>query len=186
MRHVVVVLARPVERGARDVHRFLRRIRGEELDLEVLRQARELVDGRRAVDVGRDQQHLLLRGVADEACELARARGLARALQAREQDDRRRLRGEVEALARPAHQLHQLLVHDAHQRLARREAADHLLAERLVLDARDEVLDHRETGVRIEEGEAHFAQHLLDVVLGEARVAAQGLDDVGEALREGV
>ena len=41
-------------------------------------------------------------------------------------------------------------------------------------------------GVGIQERQAHLAQHLLDVVLGDARMAAQGLDDVGQALREGV
>ena len=85
-----------------------------------------------------------------------------------------------------AHQLRQLAVHHADQRLARREAADHFLAERLLLHARDEVLHHRQADVGVEQREAHFAQRLLDVVLGEARVAAQRLDDAGEALREGV
>jgi hypothetical protein len=66
-----------------------------------------------------------------------------------------------------AHELHELVVDHADQRLARREAAGHLLAERLLADAPDEILDDGQARVRIEQGEAHLAHHLLDVLLGE-------------------
>ena len=35
-------------------------------------------------------------------------------------------------------------------------------------------------------GQAHLAHHVLDVLLGEARVAAEGLDDGGQAFGQGV
>jgi hypothetical protein len=65
-----------------------------------------------------------------------------------------------------------------------RQRADDFLAQRLFLDAGDEVLDHRQRDVGFEQGHAHFAQHVGDVVLGQAGLAAQVLDDAAEALGE--
>jgi hypothetical protein len=72
--------------------------------------------------------------------------------------------------------------HDADQGLAGGQRADDFLAERLFLDAGDEILDHRQRDVGFEQGHAHFAQHVGDVVLGQAGLAAQVLDDAAEAL----
>jgi hypothetical protein len=72
-------------------------------------------------------------------------------------------------------------VHDAYQRLARREAADHLLAQSLGAHCVDEVLYHRQRDVGLEQRDAHFAQRILHVRLGEARFAANRLDDLREA-----
>ena len=47
-------------------------------------------------------------------------------------------------------------------------------------------LHHRQRDVGVEEREAHLAQRLLDVVFGEARVAADRLDDLGEPACQGV
>jgi len=71
-------------------------------------------------------------------------------------------------------------VHHAHQRLPRRQAADNLLAERLGAHRVDEMLDHRQRDVGLEQRDAHFAQRILHVDLGEARLAADRLDDPGE------
>ena len=61
-----------------------------------------------------------LRSPLDEpARELRGGGGLARALQAGEQHDDRRLRAQVEPFARAAHELDQLLVQDADEDLAR-------------------------------------------------------------------
>ena len=50
-------------------------------------------------------------------------------------------------------------------------------AERLVLDAGDEVAHHRQRDVGFEQGHAHFAQHVLHVVFGDAGLAAHRLDE---------
>ena len=83
--------------------------------------------------------------------------------------------------AAAAHQRGELAMHDADQRLARRQRADDFLAERLLRHRRDEVLDHRQRDVGFEQREAHFAQRVLDVVFGEPRLAAQRLDDARQA-----
>ena len=54
---------------------------------------------------------------------------------------------------------------------------------RLLLDRRDEVLDDRQRDVGFEQREPHLAQRVLDVVVGEPRLAAQPLDDVRQPLR---
>ena len=47
---------------------------------------------------------------------------------------------------------------------------DDLLADRLVLDRRDEVLDDGQRDVGLEQREPHLAQRVLDVVVGQARL----------------
>jgi fused signal recognition particle receptor len=78
----------------------------------------------------------------------------------------------------------------ADQRLAGREAADHFRAERLRAHRVDEVLHHRQRDVGLEQRDAHFAQRVLDVRFGEARFAADRLDDLretsGERVQHGV
>jgi hypothetical protein len=71
---------------------------------------------------------------------------------------------------------------DADQRLARRQRADDLLAERFFPDAGGEVLDHRQRDVGFEQGHAYFAQHVGNVVFGQSGLAAQVFYDATEAL----
>ena len=71
---------------------------------------------------------------------------------------------------------------DADQRLAGRERTDDFLADRLGPDCGDEFLDDGQRDVGLEQGEAHLAQRVADVGLGEARFAAELLDDAAEPL----
>ena len=182
--HVEVVRARPLACGGGDLHRLLLGRRSEELRAGLLRDGAQLLDGGRAIDVARDREHLLLPVLAQPLRELADGGGLARALQAGHQHDRRRLAGEIELRRVAAHQLRQLAVHDADQRLPRRQAADHLLSERAFAHARDEVANDRQRHVGFEQRDADFAQHLLRIGFGQARFAAHRLDDAREPLRE--
>ena len=83
-----------------------------------------------------------------------------------------------------AHERDQLLVQDADERLAGREAGGDFGAERLLLDALDEGLDHRQRNVGLEQRHAHFAQGLADVFFGDAAAAAQRVDGAGKPRRE--
>ena len=49
----------------------------------------------------------------------------------------------------------------------------------------DERLDDRQRDVGLEQRQAHFAQRVLDVGVGEARFAAQRLDDARQAFGQG-
>ena len=61
-----------------------------------------------------------------------------------------------------------------------RQAGGDLRAQRLLLDALDEGLDHRQRHVRLEQRHAHFAQALADVFFGDAAAAAQCVDRAGQ------
>ena len=64
-----------------------------------------------------------------------------------------------------AEQLDQLVVDDLHDLLARGEALEDLLPDGLLADALDEGPDDLEVDVGLEEGDAHLAERLLDVLL---------------------
>ena len=160
------------------------RRRREPLGAGLLRHHLQLLDGGRAVDVGRDRQHLLLALLDQVLGELGGGRGLAGALQAGHQDHRRRLRREVEVGDAFAHRRGELAVHDADQRLAGRERPGHLGAERALLDAGDEVAHDRQRDVGLEQRHAHFAQHVLHVLFGDAGLAAHRLDEATQAVGE--
>ena len=165
----------------------------EPLGAGLARHRLQLLDGGRAVDVGRDREHLLLALFDQVLGQLGGGGGLAGALQAGHQDHRRRLRGEVQfghrleraVLVGLAHRGGELAVHDAHQRLARRQRADHVLAQRLVLDAGDEVAHHRQRHVGLEQRHAHLAQHVLHVAFGNAGFAAHRLHEARQAVGQG-
>ena len=178
----MVVLACPVERGEGDIQRFLAGFGRKEIDVELLCQRAQLLDSGRAVHVAADQQHFLLVLLAQQLGQLAAAGGFTRALQAGHQDHGGRYGSEVERIVVLAHQLGQLAVHHADQRLTGGEAADDFLSQRGFLHLGDEFLDHRQRDVGFQQGEAHFAHGVLNVALGQPRLAAQIFDDAREAL----
>jgi hypothetical protein len=98
-------------------------------------------------------------------------------LQARHEDHRGRLHLQFERHRGVAHQMRELAVDDSDERLARRERPDDLLADRLVAHGGDEILDDRQRDVGFEQCEPHLAQRVGNVGVGEARFAAQRLDD---------
>jgi hypothetical protein len=68
--------------------------------------------------------------------------------------------------------------------LARGEAFQHFLIDRLVAHAIDESLDHLEVDVRFEQRHADLAQRDLDGLLRQANLAADGPEDVLKAITE--
>ena len=84
------------------------------------------------------------------------------ALEAGEQDDRRRPPRERELRAAGAHERGQLLVHDLHDLLAGGQALLDFLADRALADALDELLDDLEVDVRLEQREADLAHRARD------------------------
>src|SRR5262249_58975632 len=125
-----------------DRERLLADTRREDLDTDLARERRELLDRRRAVDVARDEQWIPAARFLQELRELRRGRRLARALEAREQHDRWRRDREIEVGALAAHQAAELAVHRADERLPRRQARGDLLAQRRLAHPLDELLDH--------------------------------------------
>ena len=180
--HVVIMLARKIQRGQRDILRFLADVRGKEVNFQLLRQRAQLLDRRRAIHVATDQQHFFLVLVAQQFGEFAAGGGLARTLQTSHQDHGRRGDGEIERIVVLAHQPGEFAMHHANHGLPRVQVADDLLPERGLLDLSDEFLDDRQRDVGFEQRHAYFAQRILDVAFGQARLPAQGFDHAGEAI----
>jgi hypothetical protein len=111
--------------------------------------------------------------LAQKQGELGRGGRLAGALQAREQDDRRRPAGEGELRAALAHDGGELVVDDLHDLLPGFEALRHLDAGRALLHARDEVLDDLEVDVRLEQSEPDLAHGLREVLFGQRPVPSE-------------
>jgi len=183
--HVEVVALGVVQRRQRDIVRLLFGRGFEPLGAGLARHGLELLDGGRTVDVGRDGQHLLLALFDQVLGELGGRRRLAGALQAGHQDDGGRLGGKVDVGHTLAHGRREFLVHDRHQHLAGVQRADHLLAQRLLLDPRDEVAHDGQGHVGLEQGHAHLAQHVLHIAVGDAGLAAHRLDEATQAVGEG-
>ena len=77
-----------------------------------------------------------------------------------------------------------LVAHDAHDLLRRRQALEDFLVDGAIADAIDERLDDLEVDVRLEQRHADLAQRRLDRLLGEAGLAAQGAENVLQAVAE--
>ncbi len=140
---------------------------GVDGELEALAEHLELVDGRGPLEVGGDEEGLLLPLLDEPLGELAAGRRLARALEAHHHDDGRSRRVLLQAAVDRPHEVHELVVDDLDDLLARVDALDDLVADRLELDALDEVLDDRDRNVRLEQGLTDFPEALVDVLRGQ-------------------
>ena len=79
-----------------------------------------------------------------------------------------------------------MVVDDLDHHLARGDRAQHLLADRLVADAGDEILDYRQGDVGLEQGDAHLAQGRVDVGFRERAAPGQLIEDRAEAFLQTV
>jgi hypothetical protein len=143
----------------------------------------ELVDGGRPVDVGAHQQRALV-ACAEPLGQLARKRGLARALKAGEQYNGRQMWRAGKGDRRPPQELDELLVHDADHLLARGQALEHVLAHRPSFHLGDKVFGDRKLNVGLEQGAAHLAQAVAHIVSREPPLTTQAAEDVVESIGE--
>ena len=77
----------------------------------------------------------------------------------------------------------QLVVDDLDERLARIEAAGHLLAEGSVADSVDQSFGHRQRDVGLEQRHPNRPDGIADVLFGDPATARDALDCLGEAGR---
>ena len=148
--------------GHRD--RVFRVVPAVDRDLHLLSKLLELVDRRRALQIGGYER----RGfafAAQEERELGGCSRLTRALEARKQDHRRRPTGERELRAAGAHERRQLVVDDLHDLLAGRKALRDVGAERPLLHLGDELLDDLEVDVGLEQRQANLAHRAGKILL---------------------
>ena len=132
----------------------------------------ELLDGRRALEVGGDQ-HRLAALRRQQPRQLAAGRRLARALKAAQHQDRRPGLLEPDRRIDRPHQLDQLVVDDLDDLLLGPNALDQLRPDRLVGDPGHELLDDVEIDVGLEQRVADLAQTLLHVRFGQHAADAE-------------
>ena len=95
----------------------------------------------------------------------------------------RRLAGELERRGF-AKELDELFVDDLDDLLRRREALHHLFADARVRARGDELLDDFEVDVRLQQGEAHFAQGSVDVGLAQFALAGETVKHASAICRQ--
>ena len=170
--HVDIAPARRSYRRARNRQRVLIGARREELGLDLGRQCLELIDRSRTINVGADHHDLLFFAFPEQPCKLGDTGRLARPLQTRHQNHGRRLGGEIELFVLLTHQADQFIVDDLYQDLTRCQAAQHVFTQGPDAHLVDEILDHRQRDIGLQQGHAHLAQSILDVVLADPALAA--------------
>src|SRR5581483_1882562 len=136
----------------------------------------QLLDGGRALQVGPDEQRMTTL-LLEPAGELAGSGGLTGALQAGEQDNRRRLRRVGDAQRLAPEDADQLLVDDLDDLLSGREALRQVEPERPLLYPLGELPGDPDVDVGLEQGDADLAQDLVDVLFAQAAAAAQAGED---------
>ena len=114
--------------------------------------------------------------------ELGGAGRLARALQADHHDHGGRRDGEIEPGLLAAQHLDQSVVDDLDDLLARRDRAQHLLADRLLGRLVDEGADDRQRDVGLEQGDADLAHRRAHVRFGQRAAAAQPIENAAQAI----
>jgi len=167
-----------------DLHRPLRGL-AHHRDPELGAQGLELFHRRGPVHVGGREQRMLSL-LLEVARELRRARRLARALQAHQHHDRRRVGRHRQAVGGAAEQLHQLVAHHLDHLLPGRQRLEHVLPDRLDADPVDEALHDLEIDVGLQQGHAHFAQGLLDVLLRQPAESAEPIEDAGQTVGQAI
>ncbi len=141
----------------------------------------QLLDGGWSVHIGTGYQHLFLFPFLQVLGQLAHRGGFTRPLQARHQNHRRWLHIQFEGVVGIPHHVHQFLVHDLDEHLARAQALHDLLPDGTLLHLVDECLHHRQGNVCLQQGHSDFPQGLFDVVLGETRLAGYTAQAATEA-----
>ncbi|MCY1411232.1 hypothetical protein D9M71_266140 [compost metagenome] len=155
----------------RDLDRLLAQVGREEGNADFTGEHFQLLDRRWTINVGGHDHDRLLLALFKEARQLAGGGGLTRTLQTGHQDHRWRRGVERQLFVGRTHHAFELGLDNLHECLARGQAARHLGADRALLDLVDEILDHRQGDVSLEQRHAHFTQGVFDVVFGQLGLA---------------
>ena len=149
-------------------------------------QQRELLNRGRAMDIATDQRDLFIFLFLEPEAELDRAGGLARALQTGQQDHGGRFCIQPERRVVLPHQLDEFLLDDLDQRLAGCQAEPDFARQRAQAHMFDEIPRHGQGHIGLQQGPAHLTQAGLDIVIGQAALAAQILDQAAELVGKGI
>ena len=161
-------------------------VAAKDRDADLAAKGGQLVGRGRAVRVAGGQKRAMALAL-EEVGQLGGGGGLAGALQAHHHDDvGRAVLGQDQLGLGGAQKLRELVKHDAHDVLGGRQGVQDLGGHALLLAASHELLDHAEVDVCLEKRHADLAHGEVDVVLGQAALAAQLVEGVLEAVGERV
>ena len=138
------------------------------------------------MDIATDQRDFFIFLFLEPEAELDRAGGLARALQTGQQDHGGRLRIQFKRRVLLPHQPDEFLLDDLDQRLAGCQAEPDFARQRALTHMCDEIPRHGQGHIGLQQGHAHITQAGLDIVIGQAALAAQILDQAAELVGKGV
>ena len=170
--HVGAGLLGLLHRGLAQRHGILRPQVGIDRQAELLAEHLQLLDGRRALQVG-GHQHRLPAVQLEQPPELAAGGRLAGALQSAEHQHRDAA-AEMQRMVDRPHQVDQLLMDDVDQLLGGIERFEDRFADGLLADPVHEVLDHRQADVGLEQGPLDQLEAFAHVRLGKPSASAQG------------
>ena len=138
----------------------------------MLCQLGELLNRCGAVDVDTAQKYLLFFAFLQKTGQFPGCGCLARTLQSREQNHGGRARSQIQSLTLGAHEGDQFIMDDFNDRLTGAEAPQHGLTYRFFPNTLEETAHHRQCHIGLQQGNAHFAQCIPDVLF--AKAAASG------------
>ena len=175
----VAILGRgEAQRLARDVEHVRFALLHENGHAQFFAQCGQLVHGRGPGDVQRDEQRLATL-LLQEAGQLARAGGLARAVQP-DQHQAGRGAPKIQRGVLAAEQHDEFVVDNLDDLLAGRDALDDLGAQGFLAHPVDELLDDLEIDVGVEQRQPHVTQAVGDVAFGNLAQPAKVAEDVLE------
>ena len=90
---------------------------------------------------------------------------------------------EIKRRSIPTQQLGQLVIKDFNNLLARRDAPQHFLAERPVLDSRDEILGNLKVNVGFQQCQPNLAQRVIDVALRDRAMTPEVFKNILKLIR---
>src|SRR5690349_17354637 len=186
--HVVLGPASEIDGVTRDLNRVtdsVAGLRGEYRDAGPLPYDLELGHCVGPLQISGDE-HRSVTLLTEPVTELAREGRFSGALQPRQHDHRRRRLGELQASGLSAEDGDELLVDDLDDLLGGIERAGYLLTAGPLPDRRDELADHWQGNVRLEQRYADLSCRRVDVGVREPALAAQAGEDRAQAIGQSV
>ncbi len=187
--HIDILQFRGFERAARDIDGLLAGHDGQGRNVGLLTQHGELFLRCRTVDVERGHQRLLALLVLQQLGDLGGAGGFTRTLQADHHHHGGRIDVQIEwrrftvGLFAAQH-LHQLVIDDLDDLLARRHRFEHFLPNGALGYAVDEFLGDGQRDICFQQGNAHFAHCVAHVLFAQRPAAAQAVKDIVQTVRQ--
>jgi hypothetical protein len=184
----VTLILRTHERSLRDLDRVAPRFAGFDVDSDLGAELDELRDRGRTLEVGSGEERF--ESAPLEVRRQLRCCGrLTGPLKADEQDDGRRLIGELERPVLLAEETDELVVDDLDQLLAGRDRGQDRFADRFRAHPLEELADDGQGDVGFEERETDLAQSFIHIRFGELSLAAEtgerSFEPLGETFEHG-